>query len=281
MTESSNHQPAIRRFSWSLALGAALVVVAASPTARAAMTPEPVVVVELFTSQGCSSCPPADAFLGELAERKGLLVLSYHVDYWNYMGWKDPFSSPQMTQRQKSYVQPLGQRYVYTPQLVVDGAAQAEGAARSRIESLLVDARKMIDKKLAIRVSRAGMNEVKVGLPAARPMMDKDKKPEGAAAMPKTKSGTLWLVAYDDKHTTEISKGENRGKTLSYHNVVRSMKPVGTWDGKQADVVVNLAEEIAAGYQNCAVLLQQGEGGRIVAAAKLPMSATAEGAPRP
>lgn len=270
MTENRFHQRAIRRFSWSLVLGAALLAVGPSPMARAAMTPEPVVVVELFTSQGCSSCPPADSFLAELAERKGLLVLSYHVDYWNYMGWKDPFSSPQMTQRQRAYAQELGQRYVFTPQMVVDGKAHAEGSARARIESLLVDARKEIDKKLPIRVSRAGLNEVKVGLPA-RPM-DKDKKATDPAAK-KMKTGIVWLVAYDDKHTTEIGKGENRGRTLSYHNVVRSMKQVATWEGKQTDVVVNLAEEIAAGYQNCAVLLQVGEGGRILAAAKLPMPA--------
>lgn len=261
-------------------LGAALFAVGPSPAARAAMTAEPVVVVELFTSQGCSSCPPADAFLAELAERKGLLVLSYHVDYWNYMGWKDPFSSPQMTQRQRAYVQELGQRYVFTPQMVVDGRAHAEGAARTRIEALLVDARKEIDKKLPIRVSRAGLNEVKVGLPAARPMADKDKKAmdPAATAKPKMKTGILWLVAYDDNHTTEIGKGENRGRTLSYHNVVRSMKQVATWEGKPTDLVVNIAEEIAAGYNNCAVLLQAGEGGRILAAAKLPMPVAASGA---
>ncbi len=277
MTENRFLRRAIRRFSSSLVLGAALLAAGPSPAARAAMTAEPVVVVELFTSQGCSSCPPAYGFLAELAERKGLLVLSYHVDYWNYMGWKDTFSSPQMTQRQRAYAQQLGQRYVFTPQMVVDGMAHAEGAARARIESLLVDARKMIDKKLPIRVSRAGLNEVKVGLPAARPMDKGKKAADSTVAKPKMKTGTLWLIAYDDKHTTEIGKGENRGRTLSYHNVVRSIKPVATWEGKQTHVVVNLAEEIAAGYKNCAVLLQAGEGGRILAAARLPMPVTIGG----
>lgn len=237
------------------------------------MTAEPVVVVELFTSQGCSSCPPADAFLGELAGRKGLLVLSQHVDYWNYMGWKDPFSSPQTTQRQRAYGHRLGQRYVYTPQIVVDGAAQAEGAARAEVESLLVEARKVIDKKLLVRISRGAINEVKVALPARKAMAKKSSE----HGQPKTKVATLWLVAYDDVHTTEIKKGENRGRTLSYHNVVRSMKPVATWEGKQLEVVLNLAEEIAAGYKNCAVLLQAGEGGRILAAARLPMPVTLGG----
>jgi hypothetical protein len=267
------------RFSWSFALAALLLSFASHVPAHAAMTAEPVTVVELFTSQGCSSCPPADAFLGELAERKGLLVLSFHVDYWNYMGWKDPFSSPQMTHRQRTYAQHLGQRYVYTPQMVVDGAAEAEGGARAKIEALLVDARKVIDKKLPLRIGRGGINEVKVILPARKPMGKKSAREE--AATDKASNGTLWLVAYDDKHTTEIKKGENRGKTLSTHNVVRSLKPVATWKGKQSEVMLNLAEEIAAGYQNCAVLLQAGEGGPIIAAARLPMPVTGGGEESP
>jgi len=263
-----------RRFAWCLALGVMLAGFASLDPARAAMTAEPVVVVELFTSQGCSSCPPANAFLGDLAERKGLLALSFHVDYWNYMGWKDPFSSPQMTQRQRSYLPNLGQRYVFTPQIVIDGTAQAEGASRTKIEALLVEARKDIDKKLLIKVSRGGINEVKVGLPARRMM---EKKPADPAMPPVVKTATLWLVAYDDKHITDVLKGENSGRTLTTYNVVRSLRPAATWQGKPMDVVLNLAEEIAAGYQNCAVLLQSGEGGRIIAAARLPMPVTIGG----
>lgn len=264
----------LRRFAWCSVLGGMLVGFASLTTARAAMTAEPVVVVELFTSQGCSSCPPANEFLGELAERKGLLVLSYHVDYWNYMGWKDPFSSAQMTQRQRAYLPNLGQRYVFTPQMVIDGTAQGEGASRGKIEALLVEARKDIDKKLAIKVARGGINEVKVGLPARRMM---DKKPSDAPPAPMMKTATLWLVAYDTKHATEVLKGENSGRTMNTYNVVRSMKPAATWQGKPMDVVLNLAEEIAAGYQNCAVLLQAGDGGRILAAARLPMPVTIGG----
>lgn len=268
-----------RRFAWCFALSGMLAGFATLDTARAAMTAEPMVVVELFTSQGCSSCPPANEFLGELAERKGLLALSYHVDYWNYMGWKDPYSSPQMTQRQRAYLPNLGQRYVFTPQMVIDGTAQGEGGSRSKIEALLVEARKGIDKKLLIKVSRGGINEVKVGLPG-RKRMDK-KKPADSAAPPMTKTATLWLVAYDNKHATEVLKGENSGRTMSTYNVVRSLKPAATWQGKPMDVVLNLAEEIAAGYQNCAVLLQSGDGGRIIAAARLPMPVTVGGGDTP
>ena len=261
-------------FAWRFALVAMLCGVAPGQAARAAMTAEPVVVVELYTSQGCSSCPPANAFLAELAERKGLLALSFHVDYWNYMGWKDPFSSPQMTQRQRNYSQHLGQSYVFTPQMVIDGTSQAEGAARSKIEALLVEARKGIDRKLLIRVSRGGLNEVKVGLPARKMM---EKKPGEQSTAWVAKAATLWLVAYDNKHSTEVSKGENHGKTLSTYNVVRALKPAATWEGKPIEVVINLAEEIAAGYNNTAVLLQAGEGGRIIAAARLPMPVTLGG----
>lgn len=264
---------AVRRFSWCFAFAA--MVLGLAPSARAAAMAEPVVVVELYTSQGCASCPPADAFLSELSERKGLLALSFHVDYWNYMGWKDPFSSPQMTARQRAYSQRLGQRYVYTPQMVVDGSMQAEGSARTKIEAMLVEARRDIDKKLPLRIGRGGVNEVKIILPARRTAGKKSQPTEAATDKPRT--ATLWLVAYDNKHTTAIAKGENRGRTLSYFNVVRSVKPVATWEGKQSEVVLNLAEEIAAGYQNCAVLLQAGEGGKIVAAARLPMPVTIGG----
>ena len=264
----------LRCFAWCFVLGGMLAGFASLTPARAAMMAEPVVVVELFTSQGCSSCPPANEFLGELAERKGLLALSYHVDYWNYMGWKDPFSSAQMTQRQRAYLPNLGQRYVFTPQMVIDGTAQGEGASRSKIEALLVEARKDIDKKLVIKVARGGINEVKVGLPARRMM---EKKPADAPPAPMMKAATLWLVAYDTKHATEVLKGENSGRTINSYNVVRSIKPAATWQGKPMDVVLNLAEEIAAGYQNCAVLLQSGDGGRILAAARLPMPVTIGG----
>ncbi|TDI60637.1 MAG: DUF1223 domain-containing protein, partial [Alphaproteobacteria bacterium] len=109
---------------WLAALLAAFGVSQASLAAAPAPPPNSPVVVELFTSQGCSSCPPADALLGELAQREGVLALSFHVDYWNYIGWKDPYSSPRMTYRQRAYMPALGQRYVYTPQMVIDGRYQ-------------------------------------------------------------------------------------------------------------------------------------------------------------
>ncbi|HEY4135504.1 MAG TPA: DUF1223 domain-containing protein [Alphaproteobacteria bacterium] len=232
---------------------------------------EPLVVVELFTSQGCASCPPADAFLSEIVQRKGVLALSQHVDYWNYMGWKDPFSSAMASKRQKAYASSLGQRYVYTPQMIVDGKAQDVGSNREAVEAMLADARRAIDKKLPLHVYPGAINQVKVTLPAAPPMTSKGGK-DGADA--KAQAATLWLVAYDSSHVTDVERGENRGKTLTYHNVVRTMRAVGEWQGKPMTLMLNLADEIAAGYGNAAVILQAGKAGPILAAATLPMPLT-------
>lgn len=262
----SRTAPYVRRTLRRLATAVALACGIGIAGDAHAVPAEPLVVVELFTSQGCASCPPADAFLGEIAQRKGVLALSLHVDYWNYMVWKDPFSSPQMSKRQKFYAGKLAQRYVYTPQMVIDGRAQDVGSNREAIEALLAEARRTIDKKLPLRVYRGNVNEVRVILPAAPA---KSKKPDDAERA--ARRATLWLVAFDDKHVTEIRKGENRGKTLTHHNVVRAMRPVAEWDGKALKVVLNLADEIAAGYREAAVLLQSGGSGRILGAARFAM----------
>lgn len=241
--------------------------------ARAAPA-EPLVVVELFTSQGCSSCPPANAYLAEIAQRNGVLALSQHVDYWNYMGWKDPFSSAAASKRQKGYANSLGARYVYTPQMVVDGRSQEVGSNREAIEAMLAEARRVIDKKLPLRAYAAAINQVKLVLPGA-PVPAKDAKEPGQTA----RAATIWLVAYDSSHSSNVERGENRGKTLTTYNVVRAMRSVGEWDGKAQTLMLNLADEIAAGYGNAAVLLQVGKVGPIIAAARLPMPLTDAASP--
>ena len=212
-------------------------------------------VVELFTSQGCSSCPPADAYLGELAGRDGVLALSMHVDYWNALGWKDPFSSPEVTARQRAYANTLGGRYVYTPQMVVGGRAHAVGSDRAKIERLIAEARQAAPRgpDLALIHDPAGRVVVRVGAaPAAGP-------------------ARLWLVAFDDRHATPVPSGENTGRTLTNSNVVRALRPIGTWSGAAKEVSVDIAAEIAAGYGNCAVLLQLDSGAILAAAAmRLP-----------
>src|SRR5690242_14224748 len=119
----------------------ALALVLLLPRAPAEAGAGSPVVVELFTSQGCSSCPPADAYLAELAARRDVLALSIHVDYWNYIGWTDPFASREATQRQKEYARNLGQKYVYTPEIVVDGAAHEVGSDREGCERLIAAAK--------------------------------------------------------------------------------------------------------------------------------------------
>ena len=253
--------------------GGGWLSLAGASEAQAAQA-EPLVVVELFTSQGCSSCPPANAYLAEIAQRNGVLALSQHVDYWNYMGWKDPFSSAAASKRQKGYANSLGARYVYTPQMVVDGRSQEVGSNREAIEAMLADARRVIDKKLPLRAYAAAINQVKLVLPAA-PVPAKDAKEPGQTA----RAATIWLVAYDSSHSSNIERGENRGKTLTTYNVVRAMRSVGEWDGKAQTLMLNLADEIAAGFGNAAVLLQVGKVGPIIAAARLPMPLTDAASP--
>lgn len=200
------------------------------------------VVVELFTSQGCSSCPPADAYLAELARRGDVLALSLHVDYWNYIGWKDPFSSAWATERQREYGRTLAQRYVYTPEMVVDGAAHAVGSNRADVEGLIAAARRQEGPLLA--VAREG-EALRVSI--------------GAGAG----SGTLLLVRFEHEHVTKIGRGENGGRTLRNVHVVREIRRIGEWEGTP------LALDLPAPEGDAAILLQASGHGRMLAAAKI------------
>jgi hypothetical protein len=171
------------------------------------------IVVELFTSEGCSSCPPADALLAELAGRPDVLALSFHVDYWDKLGWKDPFSSPDATRRQHGYADLLGLATVYTPQMVVDGRWQAVGSDRSEVERALGSARhNRDDVPIALAVDH-GRAKITMG-----------QGGDGVAA-------TLVLVGFDRRHVTAVSRGENGGHTLSHVDVVRSIEEIGQFGG--------------------------------------------------
>ena len=171
------------------------------------------IVVELFTSEGCSSCPPADALLAELAGRPDVLALSFHVDYWDRLGWKDPFSSPDATRRQHSYAALLGLTTVYTPQMVVDGRWQAVGSDRSEVEQALGSARRNRDEvPVAVAVDH-GRARITLGQDGARIAAD------------------LLLIGFDRRHVTAVSRGENGGRTLSHVDVVRSIEEIGQFDG--------------------------------------------------
>jgi hypothetical protein len=234
---------------FSAVLSALLVLPAARAFADADTHP---VVVELFTSQGCSSCPPADRLLGELKDRPGVIALSLHVDYWDYIGWEDPYGKARHTERQRAYKQRLGLDYVYTPQVVVDGHLQAVGSDRDAVTGRIEQAR-MGARAVTPRLVTDG-GQPRVVLPA------------GAAP---DRPARIWLVTFDARHKTQVADGENAGDRLVNHNVVRAWQDLGTWTGAAREIPVELADARAAGRDGCAVLVQAADGGRILGAAQM------------
>ncbi|MBS0297576.1 MAG: DUF1223 domain-containing protein [Proteobacteria bacterium] len=203
-------------------------------------------VVELFTSQGCSSCPPANDNVAALADRKDVLALSFGVTYWDYLGWKDTFASPANTERQRTYDRALHGDGPFTPQVVVDGQADTVGVRKAEIEALIARERLAGGPTL----SAAG-DALKLGS-AARP----------AQARP----ADVWLVRYDPRVVqVPIKRGENSGRTLPHRNVVRSLTRLGAWNGSSATLRLPPAP---AGLSS-AVLVQSPDGGPILAALKL------------
>ncbi len=229
-----------------------MMVACGAATANAQEQQRPV-VVELFTSQGCNSCPPADEFLAELAQRPGVLALGLHVDYWDYIGWKDPFARRAHTERQRGYSRSLHQRYVYTPQMVVNGAYQHVGSDRAAIDRLIDKARKD---------ALAGPDLAVVGTGLQRSLRI------GAARA--GQSATVWLVGFDRRQETAVGAGENSGRRLANHNVVREMISVGAWKGEAVELRLDLAQ-VAADCDAAAVLVQIDETGPIVAATRIDL----------
>jgi hypothetical protein len=208
------------------------------------------VVVELYTSQGCSSCPPADALLGQLSARKDVLAVSLPVTYWDMLGWRDTLASETNTQRQKSYAKQLGRGGIYTPQMIVDGATDVIGSREQNVESAIA--------------ARAGdMQTVPVQL-------DGDKQQVhisiGAGNARGARDATIWMFGILPQATVKIGDGENGGRTVTYRNVVRGIRAVGTWKGDP--ITVNLPRAQAGPPHNgIAVLVQQGGYGRVLGAA--------------
>lgn len=206
------------------------------------------VVVELFTSQGCSSCPPADEFLGELARRPGIIALAYHVDYWDELGWKDRFSMPEATRRQQGYVRRLARSGPFTPQVVVSGDTSLVGSNRVEVERAIAGDR----DALAIAMSMAGNNIQIQFTEAWREPMD------------------VYLVSYLASATDKIARGENARRTLKHFNVVRSFKRLGTWNGKPQRMTAPVAG-LPPDATSVAVILQRKNQGAIAGAATLAL----------
>ncbi|GAB6052716.1 DUF1223 domain-containing protein [Magnetospira thiophila] len=222
-----------------------LAVTGASSAEASEPTP---VVVELFTSQGCSSCPPADAFIGELADEKAVLPLSFHVDYWDYIGWKDPFADPDHGRRQKAYAQQFNQRSVYTPQVVVQGLYEAVGSNRRSVRQLI---QRASEETSPIAILMQPQDDgLHIRLPETHPGLQAD----------------LLLVLFDRQHVTQVRRGENRGETLTNRNVVRATLALGTWDGMATEFLV-AASRLPGTADAGALLLQKPNGGAILSAA--------------
>ena len=206
------------------------------------------VVVELFTSQGCSSCPPADRLLAEIAERDDVIALALHVDYWDYIGWKDQFADPGFTQRQRDYARAAGERSIYTPQMVIGGVDHIVGVKAMKLADLLAK-------------HAATPDPVKVTL-----SRDGDRVTVRAKATGRIRTDALvQLVTYTPEATVDIRRGENAGRRLSYHNIAQAWVTVGKWDGRgefRATARVSADTPVV-------VLVQDRKGGPILGASRL------------
>jgi hypothetical protein len=226
----------LSRLIASLGLAAALIPAAASAADRP-------VVVELFTSQGCSSCPPANAYLNELTkDRRDVLPLAFHVTYWDRLGWKDPFSLEAATDRQDRYGHRFGDGS-YTPEIVIDGASSHVGSDRAEVGPAIEQAKHKNETAAAISVAKdSGGLVIEVGGGKGR--------------------GRVLLIGFDHDHRTAIHRGENNGRTLQESNVVRSIRVIGDWQG----AALHLNEKFPDG-EDVAVILEAPDG-RIVGASK-------------
>jgi hypothetical protein len=204
---------------------------------------DPLAVIELFTSQGCSSCPPADKLIGEFASDPSLVSISLPIDYWDYLGWKDTLADPRHTARQKGYSKVRGDREIYTPQVVVNGSLHALGSDKSAIERAIAQSRQNpATLALPVMLSTAD-GRMTIAVP--------DGNDVRAVA-------EVWICAITKAVTVAIKRGENHGKTITYHNVVRRWLKVDSWDGKAHNWVVPIRDFAGDGIDGAAVLVQSG-----------------------
>ncbi len=223
-----------------LAIAALLSLALANSTF--AQTYSPKAVIELFTSQGCSSCPPADEILAGYTDNKDVLALAWHVDYWNYLGWKDTFSSAKFTQRQRRYATTLRERQIYTPQAIINGRDHVVGSRGQEIKGLIEGFAKtgkdlfvpinvtITDQQMQIRVNEKSASK---------------------------NDPTLYMIYFNKARKVDIKRGENRGKTIVYRNIVRETQMLGMLKGGVISVDLPLSEIKRGGYDSCAILLQE------------------------
>ena len=229
-----------------------LAQVGSGEAARSSASAPHKTVVELFTSQGCSSCPAADALLRRLAERDDTIALSLSVDYWDYLGWKDTLANPKFTERQRAYARARGDGAIYTPQLVVNGVVHVNGSDEGQIARAI----DRTERTLSFVPVRLHEEEGKL-------IVEAGGLPRGVAG----KDATIWLAVVAGSVEVPIQRGENQGRTITYYNVVRDLMPVGKWSGRPVTLELARAGLTRPGAESCAVLLQQGHTGPIIGAA--------------
>ena len=208
---------------------------------------KPVILVELFTSQGCSSCPPADAFLHKLAKRADVVALSLHVDYWDYIGWKDVFADKQFTLRQHGYAQAGKRRSVYTPQMIIHGQDHVVGNHPMDVTDLITEYQKR-GQPVELEVERQGAQ-----------IVIRAERRSGRGPM------VVQLVRFEPRATVDIRRGENAGRKISYANVVRQWDVIGEWDGRGPLEM----KARAKGKLPVAIVVQRKGFGPVVAAARV------------
>ncbi len=233
-----------------------------APAAASAIPPAPPavgehpVVVELFTSQGCSDCPPADALLTELAKRKGVIALTLPVTYWDMLGWKDTFASEANTVRQKAYAKALGRSGVYTPQIIVNGVADLVGGRRDQVTAALAThARDMPAIPISIKTSP---QLVQIAI-------------AGERAEAKGSDCTIWVMNTLNHADVKVGDGENKGRALAYTNIVRDLKAIGLWRGDAITFNLPRGALTSVPHDGFVVLLQRDGHGQVIGAAMVSM----------
>lgn len=209
-------------------------------------------MVELYTSQGCSSCPPADALLGRLAERKDVIALSLPITYWDMLGWKDTLASEANTRRQKAYAQVMGHGGIYTPQMIVDGINDLVGSREGAVESDIA-AREADEQNVSVVLS-ASPRELHVSI---------------GGNGERSEDATVWMFWVLPKTTVAIHGGENEGHSVTYRNVVRDLKAVGVWKGQAETLDLPREDLMSDPHDGVAVIVQQNGYGRVLGAAML------------
>ncbi len=212
------------------------------------------VIVELFTSQGCSSCPPADAYMAEVRAMKDVVALTYNVDYWDYRGWRDTLASPENSKRQYKYAKARGDMDVYTPQMIIDGATHVVGSQKNAVVS-------------AIKHSHANPPPMWVPVSIAANEAEFQITVDQAPLDTPAPTASLWFVSVAPQVPVEIEKGENAGQHIMYLNVVRKLVPVGMWHGERTTLALPKDSVMTEDSTSCVALLQMKPLGRILGCA--------------